>query len=295
MGDVNSKGESMSGHVGGIDVIGDVHGHADKLEGLLRQLGYREQGGSWRHPDRTVMFIGDLIDRGTRQLDTVDIARRMIDAGQARIVMGNHEYNAIAFHTEHPDKPGDTLRTRMGKVGKKNLSQHSAFLDAVGDGSATHREIVEWFATIPLWIEDHGVRFIHACWDQSSMEVLEPVLGPGRTVTPEMMVSSSTKGHPHYVALETLIKGPEVDCEPFIDEDGHPRHRRRIEWWREDERGYTDEVPVFFGHYWSKEDDLFHSPRMLCVDLSAAKNGPLAAYRWDGEGTIDLDKLVTFK
>ena len=107
----------MTTRTGGIDVIGDVHGHADKLEGLLRTLGYRESQGSWRHPERTVMFIGDLIDRGPRQLDTIDIARRMVDAGQARIVMGNHEYNAIAIHTPHPDKPGDTLRTRLGTRG----------------------------------------------------------------------------------------------------------------------------------------------------------------------------------
>ncbi len=56
----------------GYDVIGDVHGHADKLEHLLRQLGYAEtpqpqhqRGQSlWSHPGRQAIFIGDLIDRG---------------------------------------------------------------------------------------------------------------------------------------------------------------------------------------------------------------------------------------
>ena len=34
----------------GYDVIGDVHGCADKLEGLLGALGYEERKGAYRYP-----------------------------------------------------------------------------------------------------------------------------------------------------------------------------------------------------------------------------------------------------
>ena len=40
--------------IAGYDVIGDVHGHAEKLEGLLARLGYVATKGAWRHPDRQV-------------------------------------------------------------------------------------------------------------------------------------------------------------------------------------------------------------------------------------------------
>jgi len=33
----------------GYDIIGDVHGCADLLEGLLDELGYQEQDGAYRH------------------------------------------------------------------------------------------------------------------------------------------------------------------------------------------------------------------------------------------------------
>jgi len=254
----------------GFDVIGDVHGYADKLVGLLETMGYRAHADSYRHSSRTAVFIGDLIDRKVKigdsdQRDVVRIVRSMVESGAARIVMGNHEFNAISWST-------------------------------VVDGSTEHRELVEWFGTIPLWIDDGDVRFIHACWHRSSMEVLEPVLGPGRTVTPEMMVSSSTKGHPHYDALETLLKGPEVDLPPgeeFVDNYGTVRSRKRVEWWADD-AWYTDDTPVFFGHHWSKHDALKHGSRAMCVDLSAARKGPLGAYRWDGESVIDTGKLVMF-
>ena len=69
------------------DIIGDIHGQADKLEALLRTLGYRERGGAWRHPARTAIFVGDFIDRGPAQVRSVTIARRMVDAGAAPAVM----------------------------------------------------------------------------------------------------------------------------------------------------------------------------------------------------------------
>ena len=42
------------------DIIGDIHGQADKLEALLRTLGYRDTAGAWRHPERQAIFVGDF-------------------------------------------------------------------------------------------------------------------------------------------------------------------------------------------------------------------------------------------
>ena len=81
------------------DIIGDIHGQADKLEALLRTLGYRDTAGAWRHQERQAIFVGDFLDRGPAQVRAIDIARRMVDAGAALAVMGNHELNAIAWHT----------------------------------------------------------------------------------------------------------------------------------------------------------------------------------------------------
>lgn len=45
-----------------IDLIGDIHGHADKLEKLLQKMGYSKQKNCYSHPDRKVLFVGDYID-----------------------------------------------------------------------------------------------------------------------------------------------------------------------------------------------------------------------------------------
>ncbi|MEH2110906.1 polynucleotide kinase-phosphatase [Nostoc sp.] len=86
---------------GPFDIIGDIHGCCDELEALLQQLGYQISSSppipSWdyptyHHPEgRKAVFLGDLVDRGTRILDTVKLVRNMVAAGTAFCVPGNHE------------------------------------------------------------------------------------------------------------------------------------------------------------------------------------------------------------
>ena len=85
------------------DIVGDIHGHADKLERLLRRLGYEERDGIYRHASRQLIFVGDFIDRGAEIRRTLQLVRAMVDAGTARAVMGNHEFNALLYHTKGPE------------------------------------------------------------------------------------------------------------------------------------------------------------------------------------------------
>ena len=50
--------------------------------------------------------------------------------------------------------------------------------------------------------------------------------------------------------------------------------------------------PVFFGHHWFSGPVKLESPKVACLDWSAANGGPLVAYRWDGEQDLSNDKLV---
>jgi protein phosphatase len=78
---------------GPFDIIGDVHGCCDELEQLLQLLGYeRNDGGPWAHPaGRKAIFVGDLVDRGPRIVDTLRTAMAMSQAGTALCVPGNHD------------------------------------------------------------------------------------------------------------------------------------------------------------------------------------------------------------
>ena len=298
------------------DIIGDIHGHADKLHALLAQLGYRDTNGAYRHPSRTAIFVGDFIDRGPRQVDSVMTVRRMMDVGSAMAVMGNHEFNAIAWHTADHERPGEFLRARGGALGEKNRQQHGAFLTEVESKPALHAEIINWFMTLPLWLDLPGLRVVHACWHDGYMDELRPHLTPALQLNPALMVQASRKGQMPYRTVEALTKGLECrlpEGHSFQDKDGHTRHEVRIKWWdttatsyrdlampdsirlklpdiklESDARSPYDNVkPVFFGHYWMTGIPKLQSPTAACVDYSSAKDGSLVAYRWDAGTELD--------
>ena len=110
------------------DIIGDVHGDYDKLIKLLEKLEYKRSNGSWDKDGHKAIFVGDLIDRGPRQIDTVTLVRKMVENGSALCILGNHEFNAIAWLTPDPNNPNGFLRAH-DKPGNK--MQHKAFLDEV--------------------------------------------------------------------------------------------------------------------------------------------------------------------
>ena len=313
----------------GYDVIGDVHGHADALIELLAAMDYVESDGAWAHHERQAIFVGDLIDRGPKQIDSVRIARAMVEAGSAQIVLGNHEFNAVAYAT--PDGEGDYLRPHIGDDDRcrKNREQHEEFIGEVGFETQKHRDMIEWFKTIPLWLDLGGLRVVHACWSSDHIDYLQPLVGENDTLTEELVVTSSTKGHPSYDAVETILKGPEIPLGGlhYLDKDGHVRNRARIAWWDElatslsraamipggteihdadcapvslpdepiaeaDRFRFDSDAPVIFGHYWWSADRGVTSDRALCVDFSVAKEGELVAYRWDGEMALSESKIV---
>ena len=82
---------------GPFDVIGDVHGCLDELEGLLGKLGYtRDVGGVFRHEQgRKAVFLGDLVDRGPNVPGVLRTAMSMEKAGTALCVPGNHEMKLL--------------------------------------------------------------------------------------------------------------------------------------------------------------------------------------------------------
>src|SRR5688500_1090957 len=111
-------------HAGGYDLIGDVHGDADRLTRLLEMLGYRATGGAMRHPSgRRAVFVGDLLDRGPKVVETLRLARAMVEAGSALMVLGNHEFNLVCLMT--PDGNGGFLRPHT----ERNLKNCRATLE----------------------------------------------------------------------------------------------------------------------------------------------------------------------
>jgi protein phosphatase len=91
---------------GPFDIIGDVHACLDELTDLFVTLGYQpDPVAGWRSPSsRTPVFVGDLVDRGPDNAGTLELAMRMMAAGAALAVPGNHDLQ-LARHLAAGDVP----------------------------------------------------------------------------------------------------------------------------------------------------------------------------------------------
>lgn len=295
------------------DIIGDIHGCAKTLRALLEKLGYREQDCVYRHPSRKAIFLGDFIDRGPHQAEVLNIVRPMIEDGNAQAVMGNHEFNAIAYYTP----TGNTWRREHSE---RNRRQHRAFLDEFEDRPCAYGDMIEWFQTLPLWLDLDGIRVIHACWEPDLVERLS-VSHEGPRLTEDLLHKATDREQWEFSAIEILLKGQEAELPlgiMFLDKDGISRHRIRVRWWEsvgtyqdaylgsEDVREQLPNAPlnsdfgkypsyappVFVGHYWMQGEPAPLAPNVACLDYSVARGGKLVAYRWDGERQLRQENFV---
>jgi len=299
------------------DLIGDIHGHSDKLEALLKKLGYAKANGYYAHPGRKALFVGDYIDRGPKISETLDLVRRMVDNDSAIALMGNHEYNALCFHFEK--KEGGHLRKHL----IKNIVQHYETLKQFQNNQKKYEEYLAWCKSLPLFYEAEDFRAVHACWDQKSIGFLKQKL-KDNCLTNDLIYQSVKKSTKLYEAIDLTLKGKEIKMPEglfFTDKDGTQRKEIRVKWWEDPKKMtyrsisieplsnlpdtpvdlalfkntdyyHSYEKKVFFGHYWLKGQPSLYRGNICCLDYSVAKNGFLAAYRFDGEQELTENKFI---
>lgn len=305
------------------DIIGDIHGHASALENLLIKLGYTEKKDGWQKSSRKVIFLGDFIDRGPEQIKTLEIVKKMVENNHALAVMGNHEFNAVAWATEDKQKSGTYLRPHTDK----NYNQHAKFLTEIKPNSTRYLETIAWFKQLPLYLELEGLRVIHACWHPTFIKLLKPYLDTAGIIKKTAWPDLCKEGTPQFNAIETLLKGIEIPLPvgiKFKDKDGNIRQKTRVRWWlKGDEltyqdialvpnsvikqipndvvpqtlqQGYDQAKPLFIGHYWMQGRPTLISHKIACVDWSiAAQDAPsakLSAYRWNGEIELSSNNFI---
>ena len=117
--------------------IGDVQGCADELEDLLSRLRF--------DPGRDrLWFVGDLVNRGPRSLDTLRLVRSLGEA--AVVVLGNHDLHLLAI-------------ARGGAGWRSTDSGLRPIIEA-----ADSESLLDWLQSRPLLHHesDLGVALLHA-------------------------------------------------------------------------------------------------------------------------------------
>jgi protein phosphatase len=128
---------------GPFDIVGDVHGCYDELLELFDALGYRPNAATgMRHPQgRRLVFVGDLVDRGPRIVEVVTLARRMVAAGLAFCVPGNHDGKLLRYLRGHHVQISHGLADSIAQIEalpEPERGEWTAAYDRFIGGLATH-------------------------------------------------------------------------------------------------------------------------------------------------------------
>ncbi len=300
------------------DIIGDIHGYAEALKELLHKMEYKEVNGVWQHYNRKVIFVGDYIDRGPAIRETLNIVRTMNEKSNAIALMGNHEYNALAYAYRLSD--GSFLRTHN----EKNNKQHEATLKEFDSYPEEWKSYLDWFYSLQLFLDLPQLRAVHACWDEEHINWLKE--RNYTTLNEKLLLNSHLENDKAYEVITDTLKGKEFlipEEYAWKDKDGHLRTENRWKWWIDPKQFSYDKflfdcpkelkdkmidekinaaiypedaVPVFFGHYWLEDPyPVIQASNVICLDYSIAKKGNLVAYRWSGEEKINNTHFVSVK
>lgn len=304
------------------DLIGDVHGCAHTLAHLLEDLGYRRQGGVWRHSRRQVIFLGDIIDRGPRIREALHLVHDMVEREQAYCIMGNHEFNALGWHTPAPPESGKAF-VREHTPRYAMLLQHT--FEQFEHYPEEWQAFRDWFMELPLFLDAGRFRVVHACWDNEVIARLRPRLAEGR-MDREFLRDAAFDGGFAAKALDRLLRGTDMPLPEGLtltSAEGFTRSFFRTKFWEENPQTYGDivfqpdglperaarlpltqsqksrlflygpDAPLLFvGHYWRSGTPAPIRDNLACLDYSAVKYGKLVAYRLDQETRLDPAKFV---
>lgn len=292
-------------HEGPLDLIGDVHGELAALQNLLTRLDVDTVSMT---AARHVVFVGDLVDRWPDSVGVVELVARMMAAGIASAVLGNHELNLL--RGEHKEGSGwiygdeEVARTRHGPV-----PFHSRL------ASPQERDkVLHFLRSLPLVLARSDLQVVHACPSPQALAQL-PEEGDAAELCDQHelriqarlassgLLSRAAAQRKEFADLKDLTREPTrhldavAECDDAEQNEnpikvltsGHElavahgghfpaggqwRFVHRVEWWRD----WTG-PPTVFGHYWRDrraqegQDSFAVGERqgVYCVDFSVGR------------------------
>jgi serine/threonine protein phosphatase 1 len=151
--------------------IGDIHGRSDLLAALIDEAAREPK----LRNKRTIVFLGDFVDRGPDSLGAIDLAmaaKARVGADEAIALMGNHEtMMRLALDPETPwDDAMDALDTWIANGGDRTMGE---FVKTEEPPEYLDDMLTEARASVPqrirAWLESSraswrsgNVLFVHA-------------------------------------------------------------------------------------------------------------------------------------
>lgn len=140
-------------------VIGDIHGCIDETLELLEQAGFffnKDLECTCYPAQRTIIQVGDLIDRGPGIDQVLKLFMGLKEVGLAEIVLGNHEDKYLRYLKGNPVKVGKSLQITIDSV--------------VAHGKKFEAEVKEFLSSLPTVLEKDDFIVVHGAYKEGVSE-----------------------------------------------------------------------------------------------------------------------------
>lgn len=271
---------------GPLDIIGDIHGEYEALLQLMDILGYGSDGTG--NPDRSLIFVGDLCDRGPDSPAVIALVKSLISQGRAKATIGNHEINLLT----------NKAKEGSGWYFSERYNREIPYYGRVQKASSSEKlEIRSFLSTLPIILERKDLRVVHAYWGKSSVqrilnykdvvsayayyeeewnkllttlpwyeqylkdEEIYRVHGADSDYLMPLLLGRQAfeLSRNRFNEVSKLVSGPEYAIQKPYFAGGRWRFTARSRWWQR----YEGDKAVIFGHYWrllGRETALFRAP-----------------------------------
>jgi hypothetical protein len=257
---------------GPIDIVGDIHGEIDALRDLLGHLGYSDDGS---HPEgRRLVFLGDLTDLGPDSPAVVEAVKRFVEADRAQCVLSNHDLNILLGDKKHDN------HWFFGEEWSLEGEGHPITPAVLADDTIC-QTVLNFFESLPLVLEREDIRVVHACWDESMVEIArkssdvlalyhqhKDQIDTDHESRPKLDKIDRGLEHQNRNPVKVLTSGKERRVEVPFEASGKMRYEERVRWWEEYD---ADEPLCVFGHYSVPEGESYSSAQAFCVDFGVAR------------------------
>lgn len=160
----NDGQNAIHGDVERVVAIGDIHGDADALKTILRELNLIDHLGDWKGGKTFLVQTGDILGRGSQSREVMDVLMKLqvqaeYAGGKVIVLLGNHEYYLLRSEFRMISvEDGAKFLDLIGTVEKTEFKIVEALAFAMGENSPYGR----WLASLPATVKIGRRLFVHA-------------------------------------------------------------------------------------------------------------------------------------
>ncbi len=249
-------------------IVGDVHGCYFELDQLLKHAQSID-------PNSRFWFVGDLINRGPRSLDSL---RRIIGLGDRSVaVLGNHDLHLLA------------LASGVEMLNSKYEVEFKSILNA-----PDYNHLINWLRFRPLVHFNYNCLMVHAGvlanWDIQKIlsiaaEIQDLLRAPNWQKKLVEIYKKTENTNQIYQAINVFTRVRLCDHhglmlfpnkKKYLSKEYCFNSSNLVPWFDIENRA-TRNISIFFGH-WSTLG-LLVRPKIICLDTGCVWGGFLTAIR----------------